>query len=229
MAVIAVRKHRLAADILVAGAAVGTALAIFGWLRHPATNLLSVAAAAAVFLVYALAGRFILPLSARAEAAWLPVATTAGIVAGLVFCCEIGLEYILLPRDNSRFGLVEFGTVWLIYFIVAAIIATTGGSLRSSVGGAVIAGMISSIMWCVCLLAAFHLLEGTWRQTAVFLAEGEFEDFRHSGMSSFPTFVMEDLFGATFFHLLLGPLIAAVLACGAWTIARGVTLLQHST
>ena len=201
---------------------------MFGWVRHPATNLLSVAAAAAVFLIYALAGCFILRRSSRAEAAWLPVATAGGIAAALVFCCEITLEYIVLPRDNSRFGFVEFGSVWLVYFAVAGVIAARGGSLRSSVSGAVVAAMISSIMWCICLLAAFYFFEGTWRQTAVFLAEGEFEDYRHSGMSSFPTFVMEDLFGATFFHLLLGPLIAAALACGAWTIARGVTMLRHS-
>lgn len=181
-----------------------------------------------MFLLYALVGSFNLRRSIRAGVEWLPVATAGGIAAGLVFCCEITLEYIVLPRDNSRFGFVEFGTVWLIYFVVAAVIAARRGTLRSTVNGAVIAAMVSSIMWCVCLLVAFHLFEGSWRQTAVFLAEGEFEDFRHSGMSSFPTFVMEDLFGATFFHLLLGPLVAAVLACGAWTIARGVTLLQRS-
>ena len=48
--------------------------------------------------------------------------------------------------------------------------------------------------------------------SSVLIAEGDREDFLRSGMSDYQTFLIEDLFGATFFHLLLGPIIAALLA-----------------
>jgi len=58
-------------------------------------------------------------------------------------------------------------------------------------------------------LSVFYAYEGTSAQTAVLIAEGDPEDFLRSGMSDYRTFLIEDLFGATFYHLLLGPIIAA--------------------
>jgi hypothetical protein len=213
--------------LLAAGSAAGLVLVGSGWLRHPAISLLSVAAAALVLALYAAvalrwASRLAPPGSLVARAAWW-----GGLAAGLIFCGEIILEYVLLPADNSRFGLVEFGTVWLTYLAVAAVIASSGRPLRACIAGAVLAAMISSVLWCVCLLATYQWFEGTARQASVLLAEGDFDDFRRSGMASFATFEMEDLFGATFFHLLLGPVIAAVLACGAWAGARAVRLIRR--
>lgn len=57
----------------------------------------------------------------------------------------------------------------------------------------------------------FYAYEGTNAQTAVLIAEGEPFDFLRSGMSDYRTFLIEDLLGATFFHLLFGPIIAAFL------------------
>ena len=213
--------------LLAAGSAGGLVLAGFGWLRHPGISLLSVAAAALVLALYGVvalrwASRLAPPGSLVARAAWW-----GGLAATLVFCGEIILEYALLPADNSRFGLVEFGAVWLTYLVVAAVIASSGRPLRACIAGAVLAAMISSVLWCVCLLATYQWFEGTARQAGVLLAEGDFDDFRRSGMASFATFEMEDLFGATFFHLLLGPMIAAVLACVAWAGARAVGLFRR--
>lgn len=207
------KSHR--ATFFVIACAIAIALVGYGWLRHPAISLISVAAACLVIAVYAAVGlRFFgrfLAGSTTAKLAWW-----GGFAAGFVFCVEICLEYALLPADNSRFGLVEFGTVWLIYLIVAAAIAAFGGTLRTSVAAVMITAMVSSVLWCVCLLAIFYIFEGTARQVSVLLAEGDFEDFRRSGMTNFATFEMEDLFGATFFHLLLGPLLAAALGCAGW-------------
>lgn len=200
----------------------------FGWLRHPHIAAVSVCAALLSVTLYSLAAllafaRLLPPRSHAVKFAWW-----GGLAAALVFCGEICLEYVLLPPDNTRFGLVEFGTVWLTYLIVAAAVAAAGGRLRDSVNASVVAAMISSILWCVVLLAVFYAFEGTARQTSVLLAEGDFEDFRRSGMASFPDFEMEDLFGATFFHLLLGPLVAALIACAGWVGIRALRLLKNS-
>jgi hypothetical protein len=49
------------------------------------------------------------------------------------------------------------------------------------------------------------------RHADILRAEGDYEDFARSGLSDFNAFIMEDFMGATFFHLLLGPLVAAIL------------------
>jgi hypothetical protein len=61
------------------------------------------------------------------------------------------------------------------------------------------------------VFAAFYLFSGTARQAAVFRAEGNYADFQASGMRNLNAFVLEDFLGATFFHLVLGPLLAGAL------------------
>jgi hypothetical protein len=60
-------------------------------------------------------------------------------------------------------------------------------------------------------LGVFYLFYGTARQSQVFRAEGNYEDFQRSAMSDFNAFIMEDFLGATFFHLILEPLLASLL------------------
>ena len=78
------------------------------------------------------------------------------------------------------------------------------------------------------MLSTFYWFYGSPRQELVFRAEGNYEDFVRSGMTDFSTFVMEDVFGAGFYHLLLGPMIAATLGAFAGYISltlRGVRRL----
>jgi hypothetical protein len=86
--------------------------------------------------------------------------------------------------------------------------------------------MLSSLVWFIAVLACFYLFYGTERQAQVFRAEGNYEDFRRSGMADFATFIMEDFLGAGFFHLLLGPLVAAILASLGGILGRGALRLR---
>jgi hypothetical protein len=60
----------------------------------------------------------------------------------------------------------------------------------------------------------------------VLRAEGDYEDFARSGMSDFNAFIMEDFMGATFFHLLLGLVVAAVLGVLGGLLGKAVGRFQ---
>jgi hypothetical protein len=138
-------------------------------------------------------------------------AVTFGLLAGAVFAGEIILEYILLPADNSRFGLVEFGSVFALYFASGVVVALRSRGIKNAVLTSVASAFIASLVWVIVVLAVFYAFRGSPRQELVLRAEGDFEDFARSGMKDFNAFIMEDFMGATFFHLLLGPLVAAAL------------------
>ncbi len=199
--------NRVAAAIAL-GAGAGLALVAYGFAEHLHASLLSVAAAAAILIGYGALG---LTLKSLRRSADLRASSIAGLAAGAVFAAEILLEYSYLPPNNVVWGYAEFGTVFLIYALVAAWAAWRGLTIGDAVRVAALAAVISSLIWCLMLLSTFYAYEGTSAQAAVLIAEGDPEDFLRSGMSDYRTFLIEDLFGATFFHLLLGPVIAALL------------------
>ena len=61
------------------------------------------------------------------------------------------------------------------------------------------------------LLTITYAMKGTPRQAMVFRAEGNLDDFAHSGSANFEAWLRQDLLGAGFYHLLLGLIIAAIL------------------
>ena len=202
-----VQRNRVAWTIAL-GTGAGLTLVAYGFAEHPQASLLSVAAASAVLIAYGAIG-FSLKRP-RSSAVAVP-AFVAGLCGGAVFAAEILLEYAYLPVDNVVWGYVEFGTVFAIYALAAVWGAWRGGSIGNAVRAAFSSAIISSLIWCLILLSTFYAYEGTAAQTAVFIAEGEPQDFLRSGMNDYRTFLIEDMFGATFFHLLLGPIIAGFL------------------
>lgn len=144
-----------------------------------------------------------------------------GFAAGLVFCSEILLEYVILPDAamNGRMGSIEFGTVFALFATSAFYASWTTGSIRAGLRVAAAAAMISSQIWLTTLWVATYASWGTARQESVFRAEGDYEDFARSGMHDFSSFTLQDLRGASFFHLILGPLIAIVLGLVAASLA----------
>lgn len=200
------------ADRVVATIALGTAAGLtlvgYGVAEHPHASLLSVAVATVILIGYGALGFALKRLRLSAD---LRASCIAGLAAGAVFAGEIVLEYVYLPPNNVVWGYAEFGTVFLIYALVAGWVAWRGLTIGAAVRVAVVAAVISSLIWCIVLLSTFYAYEGTSTQTAVLIAEGDPQDFLRSGMSDYRTFLIEDLFGATFFHVLLGPIIAATL------------------
>jgi hypothetical protein len=149
-----------------------------------------------------------------------------GLLAGAVFAGEIILEYILLPTNNSRYGMVEFGTVLFLYFASACVSALRSLSIKNAMLTSVASAFIASLVWVITVLAVFYAFRGSPRQVLVLRAEGDYEDFARSGMSDFNAFIMEDFMGATFFHLLLGLLVAAVLGVLGGLLGKAIARFQ---
>lgn len=207
-------KTRHLGSGLVLGSVGAMLLVLIAWVRHPHISVASGCGATVPLLLYAAVG---LRLHRRCPRIAL-FTLGAGLLAGTVFVAEVIGEYVVLPSDNSRWGAVEFGTVFLLYATVAAAAGWRGERMTSAASQAALAAIVASLIWCLAVLGCFLLFEGTGRQAAVLRAEGDFLDFQASGGGDFSTFITEDFFGATFFHLLLGPLLAAMLALPATLI-----------
>ena len=195
--------------IFTAGVAIALALVLFGWFLFPSQRLVGVITAILILIVYGFAGRSVSPN--RVNHSLISPAIALGLIAGFIFAAEIILEYILLPKDNTTFGLIEFGSVFLLYFLSGLISAYRTNRIRNGVWSAVVTAMIATLIWVIVTLSVFYIFRGSAQQTQVFQAEGNYADFVQSGMSNFNTFIIEDFMGAVFFHALLGPMVASLL------------------
>jgi len=205
---------------IVAASAASIALVAWGVVTTPGvlaagSGWLGPLAAGGMAGVYGVLGAWgLAPAARRAEiTAW---AQRAGLAAAAIYAGEIVLEYVRQPKDNTSWGLVEFAAVFACFAMAGA-----GGAARSrrmwpAVQAALWTAVVATLVWYAVLLAVSLALRGTAAQVAVFRAEGDYDDFRRSGLSDFNVFAMQDLFGAGFYHLLLSPIFAAVLgALGA--------------
>lgn len=219
--------HMTLSRAFMLGSLTALLLIVYGVFRVPTTSMFSAGAAALVLVIYAAIGCLIMPRLASSSPDILSVAQHAGLLAGTIFALEIIMEYLLLPADNTLFGLVEFGLVFFVYAGASGWLTRRGHRLGSGMLGAVATALISSLIWCLVIFAIFYLFAGTARQAAVFRAEGNYDDFRRSGMTDFNAFIMEDFLGASFFHLLLGPLLASMLGIIGGLVGSGVRRLQR--
>lgn len=173
----------------------------------PATNWLGILSASAIMLVYGAVAWFLFPRIPRQVFA---LATRFGLIAAL-FAGEHILEYIFLPNDNTRWGYVEFGGVFLLFFVAALLTSWRSKRLKDGIVAALVTSLIYSLVWVIIVLFMLHLFLGSARQEHVLRSEGAYDDFARSGLSDFTTFTMEDSLGAAFFHPILAPLFALIL------------------
>ena len=205
------------------GILVGFVLIVLGWILIPTTNPLSLVAAGLILGIYGLVYCFGLPIIHPEILHW---AGMFGLLAGTIFVGEILLEYLLLPKDNTNWGLIEFGGVFLLYFLSSVWVSYCRDSLRSGLLSASLTAMSSALLWLIVILITFYVFRGTDRQTEVFRAEGNFADFANSGMTDFNAFIMEDFLGAGFFHLLLGPILAILLGAIGGLLGKGIARIR---
>ena len=157
--------------------------------------------------VYALLGTWGAARLEQRDARLLRLAFVFGLAAAAVYAVEIWLEYIWLPPDNTSYGLVEFGLVFLLYLAAGLQTRHARNGLLAAVGAA----LVSTLLWYLVVLATTYVMHGTPQQATVFRAEGDLEDFARSGAANFDAWLMQDFYGAGFYHLLLGSIIAAML------------------
>ncbi len=195
---------------LFAGSGIALALVLVSRLMVPDVSLLSLLGGCLLALIYAVLSYFGPARLELGHPLVLRISLIAGLAAGAVLGGEILLEYILLPADNTSFGLIEYGGAFLIWLAAGLFVGYKTYRIRYAILAAVSAAMIGLLIWLIVLLATFYVFRGTAIQDKVWAAEGTYQDWARSGMADFNTFVMEDLLGATFFHLLLGPFIASI-------------------
>jgi len=204
------------------GVLISIGLVLFGWILVPAESITGVIAALVALVLYGGAAWFTSKRLDKLHSSILSNAVIFGFIAGLIFTSEILLEYVLLPKDNTAYGLVEFGSVFFLYFLASLFTVYQTTKIRFGVLSAVGTAMIAALIWIIATLSVFYLFRGTPQQTQIFQAEGNYVDFVQSGMTDFNTFIIEDFMGAVFFHSTLGPLLASILGFIGGVIAKGI-------
>ncbi len=193
------------------------ALVLFGGLTTPGffnndpARWVGVPAVLVVLAAYGAATALGLPATARRAPEALAAAWPLGLAGGAIYAAEILAEYAVRPADNTAWGLVEFGVVFGSFLVAGGVCAWRSGRLGAAALAGLWTALISALGWYAVALAVFYAFRDTTAQAAVFRAEGDYDDFRRSGMSDFKVFMMQDFLGAGFFHLLLSPLFGVLL------------------
>jgi hypothetical protein len=213
----------LTAMVLVAYGLIATP----GLLSAPSSALPGAVGVGVVLGAYAVAGWLLPTRLQRRDARIVSAGAAGGLLAGLVFAGEIALEYAFLPASNALMGTVEYGLVLALLFAGSLYVAYRSRSMRSGLLAALLSAAVAALIWYSVVLIVFYLFRGTPQQAQVFRAEGNYDDFARSGMASFDAWIMEDFLGAGFFHLLLLPLIAAVLGLAGGALGKGLARLRR--
>jgi hypothetical protein len=219
--------------IILAVLVIGALLA-YGMLRFPAvlavssTGVRGLVGVLGILMVYAAVGWFGPSFTERIHPQILRAGLLGGLLIGCVFVAEMLLEYWLLPDDNTAMGLVEYGLVFAVFFLVGLGVAYQTGAVRNGVLAAVWSAIVGGLIWYGAALLIFYLFSGTPQQAQVFRAEGNYADFSRSGLNDLNAFVMEDFMGAGFFHSLLLPIIAAILGTLGATTGKVLARLRKA-
>jgi hypothetical protein len=219
--------------LVVGGALLNALLIVAGWLVFPTTiqtsgSWLGLAADACVLAAYATIGWKAVASLDRRDSRILRAALIAGGLSGAVFIGEMIAEYVLLPEDNTIYGIAEFGAVLALCFFAAAGVSLRTGNIGSGLLSSVWSAFIGSTIFLTALLSVSYAFHGTDRQARVFRAEGNVEDFQRSGRTDYDAFIMQDFMGAAFFHSLLLPLVAVVPGLVGGGTGSGIARFRRS-
>lgn len=175
------RGSRLQTALLL-GALANISLVCLGWFVFSTTSKtpgswLGLAADGTILVAYGTIGWLGAPITNRLDPRILGEAVLTGVTAGILFSLEMAAEYVILPDDNTLFGLLEFGTVFFLFFLAAVWVACRTRRIGFGILTAIWSSGIASLIWLGSLLTITYAFHGSDRQTRVFRAEGNFEDF----------------------------------------------------
>ena len=203
-----------------------TALAAAGLLLDPQAlghggilGLLGVAVAQAFCLLLLWRG----PVSLRVAA---PGAVRAGAligaVAGGLYALEGLSEYLSasVTHASVMIGRVIVGGLVLANVLAGVLGVRRTGTVRGGVTAAVYCAITEYLVWYPSVLICYYAFHGSGQLDRVWRAEGVYDDFARSGMTDIRAFVLQDFWGAGFFHLVAGLIIAGVFGTLAALLAR---------
>jgi hypothetical protein len=152
------------------------------------------------------------------------VTLACGSMSAAVLIRSLAVQYFGRTVNNTVMVVVVLG-LWLFAGVVAA--AATG-RIVDAVFSSTLSAEIGSLANVGFILASYYILRGSALQEQFFRTEGTFDDFARSGGRDFGAFVMSDLFGGAFFHLLFGGLIGALLGTIGGAITVAITRVRRS-
>ena len=206
--------RRLARGIQASVALVLVLLA-YGWRLAPAAVPI---AAAAVLLAYALFAHVSVAIAKETSPRIQWVTLACGVASAAVLIGALVVQYFGRAANNAPMVTIVFA-MWL----VAGIAATARTRrIRDAVIASTLSAQIGSLANVGFILASYYVLRGSALQEQFFRIEGTYDDFARSGGGDFGTFVIGDLFGGAFFHLLFGGLFGAMLGTLGGAVTIGI-------
>jgi len=165
------------------------------------------------------------PVSASASA---PAAVRTGVVAGgligALYGAEVLAEYLspAVTGASVAIGWIIVAGLVTAGLSAAAVATIRLRSLRAGVTAAVYCAITEYLVWYPVVLACYYVFRTSAATERVWRAEGTYQDFARSGASDIRVFVLQDFWGAGFFHLIAGLIIAGVFGTAAAITVRGV-------
>jgi hypothetical protein len=207
-------------------AAANVLLAAFGLIYDPGAlraggylGLLGVAVAQGLSVALMRWGPVARP---AAPTAAVRIGVTTGLVLGALYGAEVLAEYLSAQVTGAS---VLIGWIIVAGLVVGNIVAaaTAAGRLRSvraGVTAAVDCAIAEYLVWYPVVLICYYVFRTSAAMERVWRAEGTYDDFARSGMTDIRAFVLQDFWGAGFFHLIAGLVIAGVFGTSAALVAR---------
>jgi hypothetical protein len=187
----------------------------FGWTLAPAAVPI---APAIVLIGYFVVARISVPFARQGNVKTQWVTAACGTISAAVLIRALMVQYFGRTANNAVMVAVVFG----LWFVAGVMATAQTGRIRDAVISSTLSAQIASLANVGFILASYYVLRGSALQQQFFRVEGTYDDFARSGMSDFSAFVIGDLFGGAFFHLLLGALCGALLGAIGGVMTVGI-------
>jgi uncharacterized membrane protein len=194
----------------------------YGWSLAPATAPI---APSIVLVAYVVLAHHAVVIGGQTGSRVQTIILVCGILSAAVLIWSDVIQYFGRTANNGIMVAAVSG-IWLVVGIAAA---TSTGRIRDAVLSATLSAEIGSLANVGFILASYYILRGSALQDQFFRTEGTYDDFARSGASDFGVFVIGDLFGGTFFHLLFGGLFGTLLGAIGGVLTIGVIRITKHT
>jgi hypothetical protein len=224
-------------------AAVEVLLAAYGLVRTPSAadgaGLIALAAVIVAQLACVVVARWGPVSVRRAPAGTIAAGARVGAVTGGAYAVLVIAEYLVPAVTSESTALMRTMSNASGYLIVAALVvaacvagvlgAGRSSTLRGGVTAAVWAAIVEYLVWYPAVLITYYAFYDTAVQERWLRAEGVYEDMQRSGMTDIKAFAIQDFYGAGFFHLLAGAVLALIFGTGAAALTTRIRRTRVKT
>ena len=220
-------EYRLLRRAIMVLVPINILLLFVGILQYPpvlgAGGLKGMIAAALIVLVYGWLALFSPIAIGRANTKVIRNGILFGLLSSIILSGDLISGYLIHDGNTSaRTSLIAYG----LFFILIIASAVRGfrqtGKFTSGLAAAVWCVLVALLIWFCVEFVAYYIFASTPSGMAFIQDEMQL-DFTRSGATDYQAFVISDFYGAGFFHLLLGLIIALILG----SIGAGIGRLSR--